>query len=107
MKPSSTQPERLRRLLRAVHHQREEVTVDDQWTQQTLDRIRRLADDHRPSTAPSYWETYFWRWFAAGGMATAILALMIVNFQWIPDGELWSFLFYENETLSMMQAYLY
>ena len=107
MKPSSARSEKLRRLLRIAYRERDQVTVGDQWARQTLDRIHQLTEARRPSTIVSFWELYFWRWFTVGGMATAALVLMILNIQWIPDGALWSFLFYETETLNMMQAYLY
>jgi fumarate reductase subunit D len=53
------------------------------------------------------WEPFFWHWFTAGGVATAVMALLLLNFQFVPDADLWSFLIYENEIVNIMQAYLY
>lgn len=107
MKTTSERSERLRGLLRGAHHERENLAIDDQWRQQTLRRIRHLAASERPLSTPGLWEPFFWRWFAAGGVVTAVMAILLLNFQFIPDGDLWSFLVYENETMNMMQAFLY
>jgi len=107
MKTTSDRSDKLRNLLRGAHHARENLAVDDQWTRQTLRRIRHLATSERPLSTAGLWEPLFWRWFAAGGVATAVMALLLVNFQFVPDADLWSFLLYENETMNMMQAFLY
>lgn len=107
MKTTSDRSEKLRDLLRGVHHARENLVVDGQWTRQTLGRIRHLAASEGPLSAAGLWEPFFWRWFAAGGVATAVMALLLFNFQFVPDADLWSFLLYENETMNMLQAFLY
>jgi len=90
-----------------VHQARENLAIDDRWTHQTLRRVRHLAASGRPLSAAGLWEPFFWRWFAAGGLATAVMAVLLLNFQFIPDADLWSFLIYENEIINIMQAYLY
>jgi len=107
MKTTSDRSEKLRDLLRGAHHARENLVVDDQWTRQTLRRIRHLAASERPFSTAGLWEPFFWRWFAAGGVATAVMAWLLLNFQFISDADLWSFLIYENEITNMMQAFLY
>ena len=107
MKIKSTRSEKLRDLLRGVHHARENLVVEGQWAQQTLRRIRHLAATGHSTSTIWYWEPFFWRWFAAGGVATVVMALLLLNFQFIPDADLWSFLTYENEIVNMMQVYLY
>ncbi len=107
MKTTSDRSERLRELLRGAHQARENLVVDAQWTRQTLRRIRDLAASERPLSTAGLWEPFFWRWFAAGGVATAVMGLLLFNFQFVPDADLWSFLIYENETMNMMQAFLY
>ena len=107
MKTKSTRSEKLRDLLRGAHHERENLVIEGQWTQQAMRRIRHLAASKSPVSTAWLWEPFFWRWFAAGGVATAVMALLLLNFQFIPDGDLWSFLIYENEIINMMQAYLY
>jgi hypothetical protein len=101
------QEEKLRRLLRAAHRARDNRSIDDQWTQQTMRRIRQLAASDRRGAVVDFWELYFWRWFTAGGVATVVLALLLINFQFVPDADLWSYLVYENETMNMLQALLY
>ena len=101
------QKEKLRKLLRAAHHARKNRPGDEQWTQQTMRRIRQLAAGDRTGATVDYWELYFWRWFTAGGVATAVMALLLLNFQFVPDADLWSYLVYENETMNMLQALLY
>ena len=107
MKTTSDRSEKLRELLRRVHHTRENLAIDDQWTHQTLRRVRNLAASKDPVSTAWLWEPFFWRWFTAGGVATAVMALLLLNFQFIPDADLWSFLIYENEIINIMQAYLY
>ena len=107
MKSKFDRSEKLREILRAAHREREQGEVDGRWQQQTLRRIRHLAATGRPVTAAGLLEDYFWRWFTAGGLVTAILTVALLNFQFIPDVDLWSFLLYENETLTMLQGFLY
>lgn len=107
MKTKPDRSEKLRHLLRAAHHARENTAVDEQWARQALRRIRHLAASESPSVSVNPWDSFSWRWFAAGGMATAIMALMLLNYQFVPDADLWSFLVYEDETMSMIQALLY
>jgi|GEM_PF-2139060 len=107
MKSTSKQSERLRRLLQETHHARENLTGDNLWARQTMRRIHHLAVSGRTSSAVDFLEPYFWRWFTAGGVATAVMALLLLNFQFVPDADLWSFLIYENETMNMLQALLY
>jgi len=105
MKTKADRSERLRDLLRATHRARENPVIDARWGVQTMRRIRQQAAAERPTAG--FEETFFWRWFAAGGVAAAVLMVVVLNFQFIPDADLWSILLYENETLSMMQAFLY
>jgi len=107
MKITSDRSEKLRDLLRGVHHAREDLAIDAQWTRQTLRRVRHLAAAERSLSTVGLWEPFFWHWFAAGGVATAVMALLLINFQFVPDADLWSFLLYENETMNMLQAFLY
>ena len=107
MKSVSGRKEKLRRLLRVVHHARQEVELDDAWTRQTMDQVRQMTDSGRRLSPTVFWERYYWRWMAVGGMATAAMAMVLFNFQFVPDGDLWSFLVYENETLNMLQTFLY
>ncbi len=107
MKTKFGQSEKLRHLLRAAHHAREHPVSDGQWTQQAMRRIRHLAATEGPVYTAWLWEPFFWRWFTAGGVATAVMALLLLNFQFVPDADLWSFLIYENEIINTMQAYLY
>lgn len=107
MKTTSGRSEKLRDLLRGAHRARENQVVDEQWSQQTLRRIRHLAATAYPVSKAGLGEPFFWRWFAAGGVATATMVVLLLNFQFIPDADLWSFLVYENETMNMMQAFLY
>jgi len=107
MKTKSDRSERLRELLRGVHQARENLVVDAQWTHRTLRRVRHLAASEDSVSTAWLWEPFFWRWFAAGGVATAVMAFLLLNFQFIPDADLWSFLIYENEIINIMQAYLY
>jgi hypothetical protein len=107
MKTKSTRSERLQDLLRGAHHERENLVIEGQWAQQTLRRIRHLAATEHAASTVWFWEPFFWRWFAAGGVATAVMMLLLLNFQFVPDADIWSFLLYENETMNMMQAFLY
>lgn len=107
MKSTSEQSERLRSLLRETHYARESRPDNPLWARQTLQRIRELAASGRTRSAYDFWEPYFWRWFTAGGVATAVMTLLLLNFQFVPDADLWSFLVYENETMNMFQALLY
>jgi hypothetical protein len=107
MKTNSSRSEKLRQLLRATHQSREHPISDGQWARQTMRRIRHLAATEGPASTAWLWEPYFWRWFTAGGVATAVMAVMLLNFQFVPDADLWSFLIYENEIVNIMQAYLY
>jgi hypothetical protein len=107
MKTNSSRAEKLRQLLRATHHAREHPVSDGQWTRQAMRRIRHLAVSEDAVSTAWLWEPFFWRWFTAGGVATAVMALMLFNFQFVPDADLWSFLIYENEIVNIMQAYLY
>jgi hypothetical protein len=70
-------------------------------------QIRHLAATEHPVSRADWGESYFWRWYTAGGLATATLIVLLFNFQFLPDADLWSFLVYENETMNMMQAFLY
>jgi hypothetical protein len=106
MKTKVDRSEKLRALLRAAHHAREDLAIDAQWGEQTMRRIRYLAAG-RSTTAAGPGDALFWRWFAVGGVATAVMAVVVLNFQFIPDVDLWSFLLYENETMTMLQAFLY
>jgi len=107
MKTNQSRSERLRQLLCATHYAREHPISDGQWTRQAMRRIRHLAASEDPLSTTWLWEPYFWRWFTAGGVATAVMALLLLNFQFVPDADLWSFLIYENEIVNIMQAYLY
>jgi protein tyrosine/serine phosphatase len=107
MKTKFGRSEKLRHLLRATHQAREHPVSNGQWTRQAMRRIRYLAASEAPVSTAWLWEPFFWRWFTAGGVATAVMALVLLNFQFVPDADLWSFLIYENETMNMMQAYLY
>ena len=107
MKTKLSRSEKLRHLLRVAHHAREHPVSDGQWTRQAMCRIRHLAASEDPLSRAWLWEPYFWRWFTAGGVATAVMALLLLNFQFVPDADLWSFLIYENEIVNIMQAYLY
>lgn len=107
MKNKTERSDKLRELLRAAHRERDHCKVDPHWRQRTLGRIRHQAAAGRPMPAERFLETYYWRWFAAGGLASALLTAALLNFQFIPDADMWSFLLYENETLTMLQAFLY
>ena len=107
MKSTSDRSEKLQDLLRGVHRAREHQVVDDKWTRQTMRQIRHLTATGHPVSKAGPAESYFWRWFTAGGLATATLIVLLFNFQFLPDADLWSFLVYENETMNMMQAFLY
>ena len=107
MKSTSDRSEKLQDLLRGVHRARENQVVDEQWTRQTMRQIRHLAATEQSVSRAGGGESFFWRWFAAGGVATATLIVLLFNFQFLPDADLWSFLVYENETMNMMQAFLY
>jgi len=107
MKRTSDRSDKLQDLLREAHHARENQAVDEQWARQTMHQIRHLAATEQPLSRAGLGESFFWRWFAAGGVATATMIVLLLNFQFIPDADLWSFLVYENETMNMMQAFLY
>jgi len=106
MKSKFDRSEMLCELLRTAHREREQGAMEGPWQQRTLHRIRHLAAAGRP-TAAGLLEAYFWRWFSAGGVAIAVLTVVLLNFEFIPDADLWSFLLYENETLTMLQGFLY
>jgi hypothetical protein len=106
MKTKVKRSEKLRDLLRVAHHAREDGVVDPQWGERTMRRIRHLAAAGR-SAAADRWDALFWRWFAAGGLATAVMVVVLLNFQFVPDVDIWSFLLYENDSMTMLQAFLY
>lgn len=107
MTSAPEQSESLRSLLQETHYARENLPGDALWAQETMRRIRHLAASGRTRSAVDFLEPYFWRWFTAGGVASAVMVLLLLNFQFVPDADLWSFLIYENETLNMFQALLY
>ena len=106
MKAKVDRKEKLRALLRGAHQRPEDFAVDTRWRERAMARIRRLAAGGT-STAAALGDALFWRWFAVGGVATAVMAVVLLHFQFIPDVDLWSFLLYENETMTMLQAFLY
>lgn len=107
MKSKVDRTEKLRHLLRAAHHGREDLVIDPQWEAQTMCRIRHQAEAGRSMAQAGLGDALFWRWFAVGGAATAVMTVVLLNFQFVPDVDLWSFLLYENETMTMLQAFLY
>jgi hypothetical protein len=40
-------------------------------------------------------------------LATAVMVVVLLNFQFVPDVDIWSFLLYENDSMTMLQAFLY
>ena len=99
--------EKLHTLLRAAHQRHDHLVIDVRWQGETMHRIRHLAAAGRTPSAAGRWDALFWRWFAVGGVATAVMAAVLLHFQFIPDVDLWPFLLYENETMTMLQAFLY
>ena len=107
MKTTSGRSEKLRDLLRGAHHARENQAVDEQWTRQTMRRIRHLAATERPVSTAGLWGSVFLALVCGRRGGDRHMLALLLNFQFIPDGDLWSFLVYENETMNMMQAFLY
>lgn len=107
MKTRFSRSQALRRLLREAHYERESLPVDDRWVAQTLAGVRRLAAAGGPPAGPEPADAFSWPWLAAGGLATAALALLLIHYPFIPDADLWSFLVYEDESMNMMLAFLY
>jgi hypothetical protein len=67
MKTKSTRSEKLRDLLRGAHHERENLVIEGQWTQQAMRRIRHLAASKSPVSTAWLWEPFFWLVCSRGG----------------------------------------
>lgn len=96
----------LRQILKQAYRTRETNAVPDVDPRALMGRIRRLAASREEASLGALLDRLFWWLAPATGAMIAILAMVVVNFDFIPDADAWSMLCYENEAAAMMQTLL-
>lgn len=98
--------DRLKQILKQAYRAGEMDAVHGVDTQTLMGRIRHLAASREETSPGLALDRLFWRLAPAAGALIAILAMVAINLDFIPDAEVWSMLHYENEAAAMMQILL-
>ena len=68
-----------------------------------MDRIHLLATKDRELSLGELLERFFWHLAPASGALIVILGVVLLNFDFVADAEVWPLLAFESETYSLMQ----
>jgi hypothetical protein len=69
-------------------------------------RIHSLPKNERETGAGETLDRLFWRLTPMAGALIAILAVVILNLDFIPDAEAWSTLTYEKDAADIIQLFM-
>lgn len=99
-----TSAENLHRVLQQAYRQKT-AEGDPADAQALMRRIHHLAAAEPASSPVALLDRLFWQLVPAAGALIAILAMVAVNLDFLPDAA-WSMLSYENEAAAMVQILL-
>ncbi len=102
-KPSSA--DNLQKMLQAAYRHRADASDGAVDSQALMRRIRHLAAAEDAPSPGEVLDRLFWRLVPATGALIAILALVAVNLDYLPDAT-WSMLSYETEATEIAQLLL-
>jgi hypothetical protein len=96
--------EQLKQILMQAYRARKMDAVPEVDPRALMGRIRRLTASREENSLGALLDRLFWRYAPVTGAMIAILAVVALNLDFIPDADVWSILYYENEATAVMQT---
>jgi hypothetical protein len=106
MSGKQTAEKNLQKLLQQAYRAGVSGTVPEVGPQALMRRIRHPSARPEETSADAFLDRLFWRLAPAAGALIAILAMVMLNLDFIPDTDVWSLLSYESEAAAMAQILL-
>lgn len=103
MKSHNHEQEMLRKLLRQAYYEKEKLEVDVQWQFNVMRRIRNLAQLKSQPNFSQMFEQLVWRLAPVTSTIILVFAIVLLNFDLIPDLEISQLLYNESGVFSLIQ----